>query len=163
MAKTDAKTDSADTSKTRIQQQADENKKVKFCPCGKQAVDFGDGLKCPQHFTTGDDLVESTPVDGDATEFEADEGTNKGATELAVDKIEMSDAGKELAKDPTQDAKAMTDVEKSVGNSQEATDKAGTTDKEADKNAKAGGAKSAADADAKAAAGEPTSAAAKAK
>lgn len=97
----------------------------KFCPCGKQAIDFGDGvLKCPQHFTQGDDLVDSAPVTGDFVE--ADEGTNKGATELAVQEPKMSDAGKELAKEPTQDATLVKEgsAEDVAGNSEEATNKA---------------------------------------
>lgn len=97
----------------------------KFCPCGKAAVDMGDGkLVCPQHFTAGEDLVDgSAPFDNqDSDDVEADEGTNKGATEPAVEFLNKSAKGKELSEHPTQDAMEMSEVEAAAGNSEEATD-----------------------------------------
>lgn len=112
--------------KTKAEAKAEKTKGPKFCPCGKQAVNFGDavGLQCPQHFTSGEDLVDSAPTTGDF--LEADEGTNKGATELAVQEPKMSDAGKKLAKDPTQENRPVEEgsAEAQVGNSEEATTKA---------------------------------------
>jgi len=141
----------ADQSEEASETAADEKTEkeaAKFCPCGKQAVDFGDGdgLKCPQHFTKGDDLVDSAPLTGEFTE--ADDGTNKGATELAVQEPAMSDAGKALAKEPTQKNTPPKpgSAAATAGNSEEATNAAGTTQKVLDDNAKDGGFKNAADA-----------------
>ena len=108
---------------TKREREQAKNEGPKWCSCGKQAVNFndGDGLKCPQHFTKGEDLYDSDPF-GDNEFKEADEGTNKGATELAVQEAPMSDAGKEQAKEPTQDATVLEDTEEvAVGNSAEAT------------------------------------------
>lgn len=97
----------------------------KFCPCGKQAIDFGDGkLKCPQHFTEGEDLVDEGVKAAEGRFVEADEGTNKGATEFAVREVDMSDKGAELAKEPTQENRALEGVEEFVGTSEDATAKA---------------------------------------